>query len=109
MAVFTWRVEVGTTGNGEFSMFSSKFGDGYSQDIPNGINNETQKWNVKVSDYEANIQPVIDFIRAHKGQPFQWKPPSGVLGWYKCKRYSHTPGGGSWTELTMEFEQAYAP
>jgi phage-related protein len=110
MAVFTWRAEVGSTGNGEFSVFSTKFGDGYSQDIPNGLNNETQKWSVKVSGYEKNVQPVIDFIRSHKGQPFQWKPPSSVgLGWYSCKRYSLNPGGGAWTEFNMEFEQSYAP
>jgi phage-related protein len=109
MAVFTWRAEVGTTGTGEFAMFSSKFGDGYSQDIPNGLNNETQKWNVQVSGYERNVQPVIDFIRAQKGLPFQWKPPVGQLGWYKCLRYSVDPDGGSWTTFRMEFEQSYAP
>jgi phage-related protein len=109
MAVFTWKVEVGTSGSGEFAMFSSKFGDGYSQDIPNGLNNETQKWSAKRSGYEKDVQPVLDFIRERKGQPFEWKPPSGQMGWYACKRYSLSPGGGAWTELTMEFEQAYAP
>lgn len=110
MAIFNWRAEIGTSGSGEFNMFSSKFGDGYSQDIPNGINNEVQKWNVEVSGYEKDVQPVVDFIRSHKGQPFQWKAPmSASLGWFSCKRYSFDPDGGAWMKFRMEFEQAYAP
>lgn len=113
MSVFTWRAEVGSSGNGEFAMFSSVFGDGYSQEIPNGLNNETQKWSVVVSSKGGSartVQQVLDFIRAQKGQPFQWKAPNtAALGWYKCKRYSQSDEGGDYWTLTMEFEQAYAP
>lgn len=113
MSVFIWRAEVGSSGTGEFNMFSSKFGDGYSQDIPNGVNNETQKWSVKVSSKggpDRTFQQALDFIRAQRGQPFQWKHPNASgLGWYKCKRYSQSDEGGDYWTLTMEFEQAYMP
>lgn len=110
MSVFTWRAEVGTSGEGEFALYSSKFGDGYSQDIPLGMNNEFQRFSVVVSGYSAQVQPVFDFIRAQKGQPFQWKAPKTAgLTWWKCRRYSHNDQGGDYTTLTMEFEQAYMP
>lgn len=116
MAIFNWRAEVGTTGNGEFSVFTSRFGDGYTQDVPNGINNETQKWSVKVSGKGLPgggqmVQAVLDFIRAQAGSPFQWKHPNmrGALGWYSCKRYSQSDEGGDYWTITMEFEQSYQP
>jgi len=113
MSIFTWRAEVGTSGNGDFSVFSSKFGDGYSQDVPNGLNNETQKWTVVVSSKGGNgrtVQQVLDFIREQKGAPFEWQAPNtAALGWYKCQRYSQSDQGGDYWTLSMEFEQVYAP
>jgi Phage-related protein len=113
MAIFGFRAEVGTSGDGEFAVFSSKFGDGYSQDTPNGLNNETQKWSVKVSSKGGSaktVQQALDFIRAQKGLPFQWRAPNTTgLGWYACKRYSQSDEGGDFWTLTMQFEQAYRP
>lgn len=110
MAVFTWRVEVGSSGSSDFAVFSSKFGDGYSQEVPNGMNNEVQKWSVVVSGKGSRHRDVVQFLRDHKGSPFQWKAPNtDGLGWYKCKRYSQTDAGGDYWTLTMEFEQAYIP
>ena len=110
MAVFTWRAEIGTTNNTDFAMFTSRFGDGYAQEVPNGLNNESQKWNVKVSGKGPRARAVLQFLRNHKGQPFQWKAPNTAgLGWYSCKRYSQSDEGGDYWTITMEFEQAYAP
>lgn len=109
MAVFTWRAQVGSSGSGDFAMFSSKFGDNYSQDVPNGQNNETQKWNVVVSGYGPQHRAVLAFLRTQKGVPFEWKIPNFGMGWVKCKRYSQTDEGGDYWTLTMEFEQAYMP
>lgn len=107
---FTWRAEVSTSGSGEFSMLTAKFGDSYSQEVPNGINNELQRWTVSVSGYPEHVQPALDFIRAHKGQSFIWKAPrSTAPGYYKCKKYSLGDQGGAWWTFTFEFEQAFAP
>lgn len=110
MAVFTWKAEVESSGSGEFIVFASKFGDGYSQEVPNGLNNETQKWNVSISGYGPYIRQVLDFIRDQKGMSFQWKAPNtSGLGWFRCKRYSESDKGGDYWTLNMEFEQGYAP
>ncbi len=110
MSVFTFRAEVESTGTGEFGVYSSRFGDGYSQDIPAGIRNERQKWSVSVSGRGPYIREVLAFLRAERGQPFQWMAPNTtVLGWYNCKRYSQSDQGGDYWTLTMDFEQAGAP
>lgn len=107
---FTWRAEAKSQGNGEFAVYTSKFGDGYSQEVPQGLNNETQKWSVVVSGYSAYVQPALDFIRAHKGQVFFWHAPrTSAPGYYKCKRYSLSDEGGAYWTLTLEFEQGYLP
>lgn len=106
---FTWRVNMDSSGGGEFAMSTAKFGDGYVQEVPNGINNETQKWSVTVSGKKTLMQTVLAFIRTHKGQSFFWTPPLGVEGYYKCKRYNPVDRGGGWWELNMEFEQSYSP
>lgn len=108
MAVFNWRVEVGSSGNSDFSVFASKFGDGYSQISPNGLNNETQRWTARVSGKSKRILPILAFLREHGGAPFEWRAPNtSGLGWYSCKRFSQFDEGGDYWTITMEFEQAY--
>lgn len=107
---FTWRAEIASSGSGEFPMRSSNFGDGYTQDSPTGLNNEKQKWNVSVSGYSANVGPVLDFIRAHKGIAFFWKAPlTSAPGYYVCVSYSSSDQGGDFWTITMQFEQRYKP
>jgi phage-related protein len=106
---FGWRVTIDTSGEGAFTTSLAKFGDGYSQEIPLGINNDVQSIKVSVEGYRSEMQPVIDFIRAHRGQSFFWKPPFGVTGYYKCKKYSWKDQGGAYFTLSLDFEQAFMP
>lgn len=106
MEIFTWRGQVSTSGSGEFAMFKSEFGDGYSQDIPNGLQNEKQKWSVEVKGSKEYVEAALAFIRARKGQTFQWRAPlTSALGYYKCQRYSMNDEGGATWVLRLEFEQ----
>ncbi len=105
--LFTWRVHATAAGGGEFAMFESKFGDGYMQSSPSGLNNEEQKWNVTVSG--EPVDAVLAFIRAKKGQSFLWTPPKGGQGYYQCKRYTPADQGSGYFTLNMEFEQVYFP
>jgi phage-related protein len=106
---FTWRVTTDASGQGDFTVDRAQFGDGYSQEAPRGLNSEVQKWTVAVEGYAPKVQPIIDFIRAHVGVAFNWTPPLGVEGLYKCKRWTANDVGGNYVKLTLEFEQGYAP
>jgi phage-related protein len=106
METLTLRGQVGSSGSGEFDIFKSQFSDGYSQSIPNGIDNEKQKWQMVFSGKEA--APALAFIRARKGEVFAWTPPMGVSGAYSCARYSISDEGGAYMTVSAEFEQAHS-
>jgi len=107
---FTWRVEVQSSGSGEFLMSAARFGDNYTQEVPLGLNNETQKWPVTVSGYKSYVAEVLAFIQARRGQSFFWQAPfQSAPGYWKCKRWNVSDQGASFWTLAMDFEQAFTP
>ncbi|HGM7097124.1 phage tail protein [Stenotrophomonas maltophilia] len=107
---FEWPVRVGTQGQGSFVVKGAPFGDGYTQRSPDGLNNETQKWPVSFVGYEAQIKPILAFLRARKGaESFLWTPPLGEEGLYVCTEYSPTGHGGDLFTLAATFEQTFQP
>jgi len=107
---FTWPVTSDVSGGGEFIVNSTKFGDGYEQSEPQGLNNDRQKWTVTFVGNVEECQEVIAFIRSKQGaESFFWKPPLGVTGYYKCKSYKPTNQGGLLYTLALDFEQSYFP
>lgn len=105
---FTWRVLATVTGGGKFRSKVSKFGEGYSQEWADSINNEEQAW--KVTVVEPDVDAALAFVRARKGvEAFYWTPPKGAQGYYKCKDYNLVDQGGGVYTLDMNFEQAFAP
>ena len=108
--VFAWKVQANASGGGEFRTLKIPFGEGYSQEAEDGLNNDVQKWTVTYSEYKAKVATVLAFVRAHKGAiPFFWTPPMGVVGYYKCKSYKQVDQGGGYWDLVMEFEQGFQP
>jgi phage-related protein len=107
---FIWKTETTGTGEHNASVFEAKFGDGYSQAVANGLNAVAQTRTAVVSGYAAELQPIVDFLRAHVGQSFYWTPPfSSEPGLYRCKVWrDRSNGGGHWT-LEMEFVEVFAP
>ena len=108
--IFYWPVTTDSSGDAEFGMHTAKFGDGYEQNVPAGINNEKQSWNVVCNGYRPYvIDTVLAFVRGRKGRAFRWTPPGAVQGWYKCPRYQVKNEGGNYYIVTFTFEQTYKP
>lgn len=112
--VFIWRVTATAAGEGEFLVTDSDFGDGYSQSVPQGINNESQNWNVTfIGRKRTGTFGVLDplaFIRARKGGiSFFWTPPLGTQGYYQCRRYSIRDEGGGLFAVNCAFKQVFQP
>ena len=105
---FNWKTLITNNGRNEFVVSRSKFGDGYSQEVPQGLNNEAGTYTVSVEGYEEEIQPIVDFIKAKKGgESFYWKPPLQPLGTYICTSYSVVPSGGNHYVVTATFERVF--
>lgn len=108
--VLTFPVDTGVQGRADFRVRSIRFGDGYQQDVRDGLNNKEQQWPVSATGPASQIQPLIDFLDACGGdQAFLWTPPRGVQGLYKCKGYSTTDTHGDWVKLTATFVRSFAP
>ena len=110
LQTFTWCPRSNTDGSYSFDTLSAQFGDGFIQDVGQGINNESQSWPLVFNGYENEILPIRNFLRSHKGyQRFLWTPPAGVEGFYICKSFKLQALAGSAYVLTATFEQRFAP
>ncbi|MBP1506698.1 phage tail protein, partial [Acinetobacter nosocomialis] len=56
---FTWCQDLeGNSGSQRFNTLSSKFGDGYEQNISVGINNRAGEWTYQRTAYKAEIMQI---------------------------------------------------
>lgn len=108
--LFTWQGQLGAQGSADFRVLEAKFGDGYAQVVDDGLNTEVQNWPLSFSGKEAYVQPILAFLRSHKGgKSFRWTPPLGTEGLYRCKGYGLVPLGKGLYTLTATFQQYFAP
>lgn len=69
----------------------AKFGDGYEQRTPNGINNNLQKWQMAFTKRSgADIDAVYDFLEARGGvESFDWVPRGEVTArTFVCRKWT---------------------
>jgi Phage-related protein len=107
---FTWAAQTASSGGSEFRVKATKFGDGYTQEVEDGLNSEMQTASLSIEGTEAELAPVVAFLRGHKATPFFWTPPMSTQAYFKCRSYKWSPlDGGYRFILSMEFEQTFAP
>lgn len=107
---FAWRPLAGAQGNVSLRTRSAQFGDGYSQDVPDGLNNKVQSWPLQFSGRKATIQAIQDFLDDHAGaRAFYWTPPLGKQALFLVKQYSPMAGRGGIYTISATFEQAFRP
>jgi phage-related protein len=60
----------------EPKVMESKFGDGYSQRVADGINNNLQTWQISFTKRSgADVDAIYDFLEARGGvESFEWTP-----------------------------------
>jgi phage-related protein len=107
---FKWLPIGQPAGQVSFRVRSAQFGDGYSQEVADGINNKVQSWPLQFTGSKAEMQALTDFLDAHGGyRAFYWTPPLGVQGLYKSSSYSPQPQGGPVYIVSATLEQHFAP
>lgn len=105
---FTWRPDKSVPGTFTQRVRSASFGNGYTQRAADGINNETQSWDLTFTGTKARIAEILAFIRAQKGyKAFIWVTPFDGPLYFTCDSFKPTPMGGSAWSLTATFEQTY--
>ena len=110
MDTFTWYHNANPSGTVKFRTLSARFGDGYEQTAPDGINNKLESWPLTFEGTSASITPIKTFLESKLGtRSFLWTPPLGTQGMYKCKTLSVVPKGGDNYEISATFEQSFQP
>ena len=106
---FTVRAIGTPAGTATYRVLAAQFGDGYSQEVEDGINNKVQSWPLQFVGSEAEMQAVVDFFDRHAGaKGFNWKPPLSVTGLYKVVSYTPSHLGGDVYTVTATFTQKFA-
>ena len=107
--VFTWKPLINPTGTVQFRGNTARFGDGYGQYTPDGINNRDQSWPLTFRGRASEMDAIADFLDAHKGVSFLWTPPRGPQALFRCGSYQYTPGAADRVQITATFEQWFSP
>lgn len=98
-------------------MAATRFGDGYEERAPDGLNPITQVWTVQHRNIDDVVGDAIeDFLEARfsavAGQEtFEWWPPRAAAAIrVKCSEWSRTLGEQVDTcSITATFEQVHEP
>ena len=108
---FTWCQDLeGNNQTESFNVLSSKFGDGYEQNISVGINNRTGQWSYSRTAKKAEILEIKAFFDAHKGaDSFLWDSPlDGEVRVVAGDYTTISLGGGIWS-ISTTFTQDFKP
>jgi phage-related protein len=110
MADFTWTPSRGFTTETTPRVRISRFGDGYSQRIADGINSLNQVWNLQFTNIGINTCTAIEeFLSARGGvHAFTWLP-DGETTEVKvlCSKWSKTYESEFSRTLSATFERVY--
>lgn len=88
----------------------AKFGDGYEQRSPDGLNTRPRSLSLSwpnLSTTQKNT--LVDFVRARNGaQAFFWTPPGeGSAIKIKCPKWTIKRTSGPWWSVSCEFVEVF--
>lgn len=88
-----------------------KFGDGYEQRTPDGLNNVVEKWSLSWTvRTKATIDAIDDFLASQAGSLwFYWTTPRGQTKKFKCPTWTPVYNNDSDCSMTAVFEQVFEP
>jgi hypothetical protein len=90
----------------------TQFGDGYSQRIRWGLNQNPKKWNLtwEVSETEADTIETFLNARANDGASFDWTPPDDSTSYkWTCYQWQKSIPYLNRASITATFNQVFEP
>lgn len=112
---FNFDIRAEPAGDVMFRTLKAEFGDGYSQAAADGINNKTEQWAIEAvgcwvtgTPIGHPVKQIADFLDLQQGfNAFNWTPPAGVAGLYRCDGYRKTSIGGGLYTIAATFYQVF--
>ncbi len=107
MTTFIWKPSSGVNLDYAPKITETKFGDGYAQNSPRGINHNPETWTLSFEDQdEVQANAIMDFLFAAKGMvPFTWVNMRGVTKLYTCKTWSRGYNDEDKNSVRAKFEE----
>lgn len=108
---FIWETSLeGNSDNQNFNTLTSKFGDGYEQNISIGINNRTGSWPFSRKASESIVRQIKQFLDDHKGaDSFFWQSPMDGIVRVKAADYQIVDRGSGLYQISTTFTQVFYP
>ena len=107
--VFAWAPTIENySGTATLKTRKAVFGDGYTQDVEDGINNRSSTYSLQFRGKADKITAILAFLDARAGATrFYWSPPFRGQLLFICSTYNEpTKDGDVWT-MTATFEQRF--
>ncbi|MGZ8172578.1 MAG: phage tail protein [Methylobacter sp.] len=106
--IFTWYPDEGSEELIKPNVKVTKFGDGYEQRTPVGINPDVQTWSLTFTGDAATILPIRAFLKARgASESFQWTSPLNEWGIYVCREYPLKKISAGVLQIPVKFERVY--
>ncbi|MBN3758156.1 phage tail protein [Paraburkholderia sp. Tr-20389] len=111
--IFSWQPCVEAQGQTRYAVRKARFGDGYSQVVPQGLNNIAQTWQLSFRGTGREIMAIQTFLDATRGsEPFYWRAPLRSSSLFRVdsqRGVSVRAHGGELYTLEVTFEEVFAP
>ncbi|MFW1734809.1 phage tail protein [Acinetobacter sp. ULE_I037] len=100
----------GNSQSNTFKVLTSKFGDGYEQNVSVGINNKSGVWQFSKNGKQALIREIKAFFDDHKGaDSFLWDSPLDGEVRVKAGEYQLVSLGAGMWQISTTFTQVFYP
>ena len=88
-----------------------QFGDGYTQVIRYGLNQNPKEWVLRWEVSETDSDTIETFLdaRAADGETFDWTPPAGSAGKWRCDRWTKIIPAKNRATIRATFKQYFEP
>lgn len=108
MSEFTFTPAYSAQVNKKPRVRTAVFGDGYEQRVGDGINTIKRVWSLRFTTSSADIEAVDAFLTSMGGTTsFDWSPPSGAAGRWKCEEWDQGLDGYNRSVLTATFTEVF--
>lgn len=108
MSDFNYKPSYTTGGSDKYAELVGKFGDGYQQTTPDGINAVAETWNLVFDPISAaDIEAIRTFMRTKVGLKFTWTNPNGVEKYYRRVGEVVWTRNGPAGTLNVSLEEAF--
>jgi phage-related protein len=106
--IFRWCPTPDASGTFTLRALSVQFGDGYRQDVGDGINTASQSWPVQFMGRPDLVAQIRTFLLEREGfKSFHWTPPDGELLLFVCRSFSYRRSSPRVATIGATFEQTF--